>query len=135
MRKFLKKRKTQHTAVFEVGIESKNIDTEDEIEIRQIFIRLFGKTITMEVELSDTILSLKEQIYRREYIKVAHQRMVYAGKDLENDKSLFDYNINKESTIVLLPRFFCIDEKAAYLMHMRHLLDQQKSKILGCTRN
>ena len=79
---------------------------------------------------SDTILSLKEKIYRRENIKVAHQRMVYAGKNLENKKTLYDYNINKESTIVLLPRFSRIDKKTDYLMNMRRLLNQTKLNIL-----
>lgn len=65
----------------------------------------------MTVKLSDTILNLKEEIYERVNIKVAHQRMVYAGKNLENQKTLYDYNINKESIIVLLPSFLYIDKK------------------------
>ena len=61
--------------------------------------------------------------------------MVYAGKNLENKKTLYDYNINKESTIVLLPRFLRIDKKTDYLINMRHLLDQSKLKTLGHMRN
>ena len=78
---------------------------------RQIFIKLNCKTLTLDVELSDTIFSLKKKIYDKEGIGVAHQRMVYSGKDLENERTLYDYNINKEATIELLPRLtFHVEE-------------------------
>ena len=78
---------------------------------RQIFIKLNSKTITLEVKLSDTILILKEKIFNREGIIVDQQRMVYSGKDLENKRTLYDYNINKEATIELLPRLtFYVEE-------------------------
>merc|ERR1711956_93666 len=58
-----------------------------------------GKTITLDVEPSDTIENVTQQILSREGVPMDQQRLVYAGKQLENGCTLLDYNINSEATL------------------------------------
>ena len=71
----------------------------------QVFVKdLRGNTITFEFESSDTIADIKERIHYMQHIPPREQRLIYAGRQLQDDHTLADYNISRYSTLHLLLR-------------------------------
>eukprot|EP01084_Bolivina_argentea_P034967 64806_1 len=95
------------------------------------FKTLSGKAVSIYVEPHETILSVKQQIEKKESLPMSQQRLIFAGKELQNHKTIKDYNIQKESTGHLLLRFDSHDEYAITTFSSHILFINSKVETLS----
>lgn len=78
--------------------------------IMVISVRTFeGKTITLDVQITDTVQHVKKQIQSKEGIRADLQRLMFANEQLKNSETLSNYGVREDSVLHLVLRKYTID--------------------------
>jgi ubiquitin len=90
----------------------------------QLFVKtLTGKTVSIEVEEGESIEDVKAKIAEKEGIPAEQQRLIFGGQQLQDSKTLDDYNVGDDATLHLVLRLVRVHQFAASRLCVRILTD------------